>query len=188
MGENESEGIMSLSLYAQQRLKAAAKKAKREAKRARIDAKRHIETSDGRTVVIPPRWTLKTLKNKLRTELHAAIRARDGAVCISSGKANLAPAEWNAGHLFAVGPYPGVQFHPLNIHSQSVYDNKYLRGNPAAYSAAFIRRYGLATFEALAQEAQKRRAWRAADLLDLLETLRAGGIEAYSVRYFELSR
>jgi len=179
---------MSFPLMASQRIKAAAaKKAKRKAKAARLAAARQITTTTGEALTIPPRWTIKTLREKLREELHAAIRLRDGARCISSGKYPLQPSEWNAGHLFAVGPFPSVRFHPLNIHSQSSRDNCHLGGNHAAYSEAFIRRYGLATFEALAAEARRPRQWTVGELYELLTVLRREGLAGYQARYFALT-
>ena len=169
------------------RAKAAAKKAKRKAKAERIAAKRTFTTAAGESLTLPPRWTLKTLKAKLQAELNAAIRERDGRVCISSGKAPLHDAEWQAGHLFAVGPFPSVRFHPLNIHSQSSRDNCHLGGNHAAYSAAFIARYGLATFEALAEVARTPRQWTVGELYELLTILRREGLGGYQQRYFDLT-
>lgn len=169
------------------RAKAAAKRAKRNAKAARLAAARQITTEAGESLTLPPRWTLKTLKAKLQVELNAAIRERDGRVCISSGKAPLHDAEWQAGHLFAVGPFPSVRFHPLNIHSQSSRDNCHLGGNHAAYSAAHIARYGLATFEALAEEARKPRQWTVGELYELLTILRRDGLSGYTRRYFAMT-
>jgi hypothetical protein len=179
--------LASLSQRAATRAKTAARKARRLEKARRIAAKRTFVTASGEALTLPPRWTLKTLKAKLQDELNAAIRERDGRVCISSGKAPLHDGEWQAGHLFSVGAFPGLRFHPLNIHSQSSRDNCHLGGNHAAYSAAVIRRYGLATFEALAEEAPRRRSFTPAELLELLTVLRREGLAGYTVRYFAMT-
>lgn len=174
---------------ASQRLKAEtakARKLRRKEKAKRLAKARQIVTEAGEALTLPVRWTLKTVKAKLQAELNAAVRERDGAVCISSGKI-LDKSEWGAGHLFAVGPFPSVRFHPLNIHSQASYDNCYLNGNHAAYSAAHIRKYGLATFEALAAEARRPRQWTAAELYELLTILRRDGLRAYTERYFAMT-
>lgn len=165
-------------------------KAKRIAKQARLIAKQSGYTSDGKTlmVVVKP-VKIKALKDKLKTELHAAIRDRDGNVCISCGRGGLVLAKhgtWHAGHLFGVGPFPALQFHPLNIHSQGACCNTFKHGNHAAYSAAFIRRHGLETFQALDAIKSEPRQWRIPDLLDLRAAL-ARGLDSYSARYFELT-
>lgn len=174
---------MTLSPMAAKRAKSAAKKAKRLAKALRLQAARQITTEAGEALVIPPRWTLKTLKGKLKAALHAEIRRRDGAVCISCGS----NAGNQAGHLFAVGPFPSMQFHPLNISVQDAACNLFKRGNHAAYSAAFVRRYGVETFLALSAAASQPRQWTAGELFELLTILRRDGLAGYTARYYSLT-
>lgn len=171
---------MNLVTFASQRLKAADKKAKRKAKRIRLSA-----NSDGVKVEIPARATLKSLRNSLQAELNAAVRRRDGAVCISCP--GLTGASWQAGHLFGVGAFSGLRFHPWNINVQDAACNVFRRGNHAAYAAGFIRKYGLDAFEALDAIKSEPRQWRIADLLELRSVLREGGLEAYQHRYFRLT-
>lgn len=178
---------MSLPLSALHK-RAAERKAKRKAKAKRIRKPVEGWTTDGKALwVILPRVTLKGLRAKLKKELHAAIRARDGAVCISCGKAGLVQGEtWHAGHLFGVGAFPALEFHPLNISSQGACCNTFKHGNHAAYSAAFIRRYDLATFQALDAIKGIPRKFTIADLLDLRAAL-AVSLDQYVARYFELT-
>lgn len=179
---------MSFLAMASQRIKAAAaKKARHKAKAARLAAARQITTTTGEALTIPPRWTIKTLREKLREELHAAIRLRDGARCISCGKWPLAPNDWNAGHLFAVGPFPAVRFHPWNISSQCVMCNNYRGGNHASYALAFVGRYGIDTLTTLGELALKPRQWTAGEIYELLTVLRREGIAGYQARYFALT-
>lgn len=179
---------MSIPALVAERRRQKLRADKRRSKAKRIRANVPYVTNDGRVLPVPPRWTLKTAKARLREELHAAIRERDGAVCISCGKAPLHKSDHNAGHLFAVGPFPGLRFNPFNLASQCAGTcNNYRRGNHAAFAAAVIRRHGLSVFEALDAEKNVARQWRMGDLLDLLDCLRRGGIEAYSRRYFEIT-
>ena len=160
------------------RRKAADRKARRKAKRIRI-----AQDSTGTAVAVPPRATLSSVRNALQRELNAAIRLRDGRLCISCGS-----LEGNqAGHLFAVGPFSGLRFHPLNEATQCAGCNKWRGGNHAAYAAAFIRRYGLATFEALDAIKGEPRQWRIGDLLTLRSALRSGGLAEYQCHYFALT-
>lgn len=129
---------------------------------------------------------IRALIAGIQRELNAAVRLRDGAACISCLKAPLSRSDWNAGHLFGVGPFPALRFHPLNISSQCAGCNLWRSGNHAAYSAAFIRRHGLATFEALDAIKSEPRQWRVPDLLELRSAL-AQGLDAYTARYFELT-
>ena len=188
---------MSIPAIAAMKQRAKLRADKRRAKAKRLRAKLPYLTSDGRVLAVPPRWTLTTVGNKLREELHAAIRERDGAVCISCGKTGLVVAfgggTWQAGHLFAVGPYRALRFHPLNIASQCSQCNSGAprrggrMGNHAAYAAAVIRRYGLATFAALDAIKGLPQKWTRGGLIDLLDCLRRGGIDRYTARYFELT-
>lgn len=157
--------------------KAQARKDRRRAKAARIGNK-------------PTKKALAQSLNKaikaLTIDLHRAIRANDGPVCISCGKAPLDASNWNAGHLFAVGSYPGLRFHPMNIASQCVGCNKYKSGNHAAYAAAFCRRHGADAFQALDDIKGEPMQWRADELIQLREALRSAGFAAYVNLYFDL--
>lgn len=167
--------------------KAADRKARRKAKAARIAEQQSGRTSDGAQLwVVTKPVSLNALLSKLQRELNAAIRLRDGAVCVSCPKVQLSASDWNAGHLFGVGPFPALRFHPLNLASQCVGCNHHRKGNHAAYSAAFIRRHGLATFQALDAIKSEPRQWRVPDLLELRSAL-AKGLDAYTARYFELT-
>lgn len=152
------------------RKKAAERKARRKAKAARIGTKAHAAQS------------LKAAIRKLTPELHRAIRERDGAVCFSCGKVPLSGRDWNAGHLFAVGAFPSVRFHPRNIHSQCVGCNMGKSGNHAAYSARFVMRYGPDAFERLYRAARRPQQWTAQQLQTLREAL-ARGLEDYERAY-----
>ncbi len=168
--------------------KAADRKAKRKAKAARLMVKQSGYTSDGQSLIVVTKpTTLSAMTNKLQRELNAAIRIRDGAVCISCGKAPLAQSDHNAGHLFGVGPFPALRFHPLNIASQCAGTcNNYRKGNHAAYAAAFIRRHGLKVFQALDAIKSEPRQWRIPDLIELRAALSCG-LEAYTKRYYALT-
>ena len=169
------------------RAKAAAKKAKRKAKAERIARALVCTTSDGHPVKLRSGIRHHKLEAKLQAELNRAIRARDyGKPCITCNRP-VSEANANAGHCFPVGSHPSVRFHPLNIHSQSSRDNCHLGGNHAAYSAAFIARYGLATFEALAEVARTPRQWTVGELYELLTILRREGLGGYQQRYFDLT-
>lgn len=166
--------------------KAADRKARRKAKARRLN----LEAG------VPSRATLRAETQKLQSALNAAVRERDGAVCISCGRTGLVVAmggTWQAGHLFNVKTYPALRFHPLNIHSQcsqcnSTTANRGGRmGNQAAYSAEFIRRRGLETFQALDAIKAEVRQWRILDLIELRTVLTSGGIDAYQARYFDLT-
>lgn len=152
--------------------KAAERKARRKAKAKRIGSKAHAKAE------------LNAMVKKLQAELNRAIRSRDGAKCFSCGAAPLDPSNWNAGHLFAVKPYPSVRFHPMNIHSQCVSCNHGKSGNHAAYSARFVERYGGATFRDLYVLARTVRQWRADELQQLRECLPS--MHAYALKYAEL--
>lgn len=136
--------------------------------------------------------SIKAEKEKLRTLLHRAIRERDGNTCISCGRSGLVAAlggTWQAGHLFAVGSHPSVQFHPWNIASQCSQCNSSVPmrggrgGNHAAYSAEFIRRRGLETFLALDAASKQSTQLRVHDLIELRAAL-SGGLEQYQRVYF----
>lgn len=174
-------------MIATDRDKAKARKARRQAKARRLN----LEAG------VPSRATLRAETQKLQAALNAAVRARDGAVCISCGRGGLVVAfrggTWQAGHLFNVKTYPALRFHPLNIHSQcsqcnSTTANRGGRmGNQAAYSAEFIRRRGLETFQALDAIKAEVRQWRILDLIELRAVLTSDGLDAYQARYFEIT-
>ena len=183
---------MSAPMLIMLQAQKARKKAKKDKarKKAKLIATQSGYTSDGKTLwALANPVALKALKEKLKTELHSAIRTRDGNVCISCGNTGLylgKPGTWHAGHLFGVGSFPGLQYHPLNIHSQGACCNTFKHGNHAAYAAAFIRRYGLEAFQALDAIKSEPRRWRVPDLLDLRSAL-VEGLQAYQERYFELT-
>lgn len=87
---------------------------------------------------------LKTHSNwskELQTEINTIVRLIDkGSVCISS----LRPLndKYDAGHRFSVGAFPQLRFNLLNIHAQSVNQNKYLSGNPDGYDDGLSCVYG----------------------------------------------
>lgn len=181
------------ALYSAQRKQRALKAAKRKAKAARLRKARQAPTVDGRTISVPARATHGGEEEKLKRQLHAVIRAHYGPTCISCRKDGLTPrvprvgGNWEAGHLFAVGPYPALKFHPLNIASQCSYCNGQLRGNHAAYSAAFIRRHGIATFEAMDAIKGQPRKFAISDLIELRQALTHGGLDGYSALYFTIT-
>jgi len=172
----QKEASVKSSPYEVYNAAKAKKAARRKAKAKRIGAPTKAML----------RKSLQKAIKALTIDLHRAIRANDGPICISCGQQIDNPRNWNAGHLFAVGPYPGIRFHPMNIASQCVGCNNWKGGNHAAYAAQFIRRHGFAAFMALDERKGDPMQWRAEELIQLREALRSAGFAAYVNLYFEL--
>lgn len=168
--------------------KAADRKARRKAKAKRIAQALVCTTSDGRPVKIRAGTRHHKLEARLQKELNAAVRARDrGNPCITCGRP-VSPANENAGHGFPVGSHPSVRFHPWNIHLQCGNPcNRFNGGEGAIYAAEIERRYGVEAYGRMFDLANEPLRLSIPDLVDLRATLRAGGIDAYQARYFEIT-
>lgn len=132
------------------------------------------------------RSSIAALKRKLWREFAAYVKARDGNVCFSCGQRDLSSHGWHAGHMFPAGTHALIRYEPKNVHSQCYRCNINLGGNGAAYAERFIARYGMAEFARLSSLSQRMKAWRAPEVVELIEALRRGGAEyesLYAERY-----
>jgi len=81
------------------------------------------------------------------------VRLRDiEKPCISCNKTEA--KQWDGGHYFTAEEYPGLIFHPYNVHKQCSYCNDHLKGNVLEYRNGISKRIGpekLKELEVLAQ-------------------------------------
>jgi hypothetical protein len=79
------------------------------------------------------------------------VRLRDAHLpCISCGRFH--EGAWHAGHFRSRGAAPQLALDPRNVHRQCAPCNLYLHGNPIAYRAGLVERYGVEYVEAIESE------------------------------------
>lgn len=82
----------------------------------------------------------------LQTEINHIARIIDNnQVCIS--KQTKLNAKFDAGHRFSRGSFPSIRFNLLNIHAQSVQENRDRSGNPDGYDIGLKQIYGQEYFD-----------------------------------------
>lgn len=87
-------------------------------------------------------------KEAAKTACHAYIKARDrGLPCICCGRP--LDVKYDSGHYLESGNNPRIRYNEDNIHSQSVYCNKYCGGNSDDYRGNLIKKIGLKGVERL---------------------------------------
>lgn len=92
--------------------------------------------------------------NQIKALAQLAARIRDfNLPCICCGRKSC--NSWHGGHLFPAETYRGVALDLRNIHKQTNFCNTTLHGNPKAFKAGFIARYGLSEFNTLEEDAIK---------------------------------
>lgn len=155
---------MSLSIYAQQRLKAATKKAKREAKRARIGTKK-VTLTRAKAIF----WAL----------LSRAIRDEYGPSCYTCDREGI-----QAGHMFPKSRAHALSaWHPDNIRPQCYNCNINLGGNGAEFAARYIAQYGQAQYDHMRRLSREPRKWTVPDIQQLTDMLRSFGLTGFRAFY-----
>ena len=85
---------------------------------------------------------LKTRKKAAKAACHAYIKARDlGSLCICCNRP--LGKNYDSGHYLESNNNPIIRYHEDNIHSQSVYCNRYKGGDSDDYRGNLIRKIGL---------------------------------------------
>jgi 5-methylcytosine-specific restriction endonuclease McrA len=129
--------------------------------------------------------TVAGLKRQLWTLFAAYVKERDGRTCISCHSTDLDGQNRHAGHLVS-RRVSSTLFDPANVHVQCGPCNVWKRGNVAAYTLAFLDRYGEAKFRALMARSRVMHQWKAPELRDLIAAIEKGGHEfeaLYAERY-----
>jgi hypothetical protein len=117
---------------------------------------------------------LATVRRTLWRKFSAYVKERDGPVCFSCGKRDLAGQDWQAGHMFKSEGNARIRYSPLNVHSQCGRCNLWLRGNTAPYVDKFLRSYGLEQFQRLSALAGGIKRWTRPEMEELIAALDAG--------------
>jgi hypothetical protein len=124
------------------------------------------------------------LKRELWRLFAAAVKARDGAVCISCGTVGMEGANWHAGHFIRKDGHAAIEFDPKNVHSQCGRCNLHERGNAGAQALQILGRYGEAELRRLIERSRVLHRWQAWELRDLIDALEKGMAD-YELLYYE---
>lgn len=114
-------------------------------------------------------WLSKVLK-QTQIVFNKYIRLRDkGKRCISSNIPY--KYDFDAGHLFSVKQYSGIRFNELNVHGQSILDNRYKEGNFESYIISVQDRIGIDKYrelEKMAMECKRTpKKWSIPEVLEI---------------------
>lgn len=128
--------------------------------------------------------TLAGLKRKLWALFSAYVKARDGATCVTCGKAGLEGAQLQAGHWISRARHSTI-FHPLNCASQCNVCNLYGRGKPAEFAVYLLDKYGEAQVRSLVSRSNQLHAWKKPQLETLIAAIQKSGAD-YECAYAEM--
>lgn len=99
--------------------------------------------------------TVGQLRKRAKFYFHKYIRLRDCdeygyAKCISSGQPlKYGSPNCQAGHMYAAGHYPELEFNEYNVNIQGKSDNYFLGGNQLQYRKNLINKIGIKIVEEL---------------------------------------
>ena len=123
--------------YGITRAEQLLEKAKKHKKKVRAKEKREYQNND-----------LSIRKAAAKAACHKYINLRDkGNTCICCGRPLISGV--NAGHFHESGNNPLIRYDEDNIHSQSVYCNKYQGGDSGDYRPNLIKKIGIERVERL---------------------------------------
>jgi 5-methylcytosine-specific restriction endonuclease McrA len=123
------------------------------------------------------------LKRRLWGLLALYVKERDGRTCISCPASNLDGGNRHAGHLIS-RRVSSTLFDPTNVHVQCGACNIWKRGNAAAYTLAFLDKYGEDKFRSLLARSRELHHWTAPQLRELIDAITKSGAD-YETLYEE---
>lgn len=155
-------------------------------KRAPKPRKRIARTSRpvrGKRPARQRKTTVAALKRQLWTLFAAYVKERDGRTCISCGTEGLDGGNRHAGHLVS-RRVSSTLFAPDNVHVQCGPCNIWKRGNAAAYTLAYLDKYGEDKFRSLMARSRDLQHWTAPQLRELIDAIKKSGAD-YELLYAE---
>lgn len=110
------------------------------------------------------------------------VKARDGNNCFTCD-AYVTGDDLQAGHMFP-GRTGALLFDPLVVFSQCSGCNRGKRGNSAVFVDRYIKRFGVAQFQAAVARTSREKQWRTHEIRELIAAIRRSPAD-YETLYME---